>query len=66
MDKNIGKTQKIQLHIVSGSCFLGHKWTKWQQYKQPLIDKSTLQYTYENRQNRFCLKCGKMQDEYIS
>ena len=67
MDENINETQgQCTIHSVSGNCFWRHKWTKWQQYRQPLIDRRTGKSTYENRQRRLCLRCGKMQDEWVS
>jgi hypothetical protein len=48
-----------------GSCFWGHKWSKWEQYKQQMIrGDGSLRY-YDNRQKRVCLRCNKMQDEII-
>lgn len=51
------------------SCFLFHKWGKWEQYEKRIVT-----YVYktqekfdssEQRQRRICEKCGKMQDEKI-
>jgi len=46
-----------------GSCFWRHKWTKWEQYTQPIMTK--FGEGIKNRQKRYCLKCNKMEDELI-
>lgn len=67
-EQNLQETQKQALNIpvVSGSCFWGHKWTKWEQYAQPMIDRSNGQHYIDYRQRRTCIRCGKMQDELVS
>ena len=61
--KNTNTEAQFALQSVSGSCFWGHKWSKWMQYKQPI--KTKLGEGYETRQRRFCLRCNKMQDEEV-
>ena len=56
--------EQCTLHSVSGGCFWRHKWSKWTQYKQELISKYG--QTFEIRQKRYCVRCGKMQDEFVS
>lgn len=47
-----------------------HKWTKWEQYIQQgqmqrhPFAKEMLPFS-EERQKRYCIKCGKKQDEKI-
>jgi hypothetical protein len=50
------------------SCWLFHKWGKWHQYVQPMVQYHAYlfeggQQFIENRQNRQCERCGKVQDE---
>lgn len=67
MSENNNKdTEQCTLHSVSGSCFWGHKWSKWTQYTQELIDRRSGQYTYEIRQKKVCLRCNKMVDEWVA
>jgi len=60
------EVQQCAIPAVSGSCFWGHKWSKWTQYKQELIYNKTGRITYEIRQRKTCLRCGKMQDEWVA
>jgi hypothetical protein len=62
------KTQQKQLDmpIAIGSCFWGHKWTKWEQYMQPMINVAYNQRYREYRQRKTCVKCGKIVDIPIS
>jgi hypothetical protein len=55
------------LPCVSGSCFWGHKWTKWKQQNIDMIlVKQGQQYPYVGTiQTRYCLRCGKMQKDEI-
>jgi len=59
----IEQEQTLPKQNVSGSCFWGHKWTRWQQYTQQI--KTRLGEGIETRQKRYCLKCGKMQNEMV-
>lgn len=51
------------------TCFLWHKWGKWEQYilhKKLYVFATTEKLDkYEERQQRTCLKCGKMQDAKV-
>jgi hypothetical protein len=49
-----------------GSCFWKHKWGKWKQYSQTMISRDNGQRYYDYRQQRQCLRCGKVQDELIN
>ncbi len=50
--------------------FCWHKWSKWEQYAEAGVKtyrkfpKERIPYS-ETRQKRRCMKCGKVQDEYI-
>ena len=57
---------KLPIHDISSSCFWGHKWNKWVQYRQELVNMRTGQHTYEIRQKKTCLRCNKMVDEWIA
>ena len=52
MNKDNKKEQNEQCAIpsVSGSCFWGHKWTRWEQYPQSI--RTRLGEGLENRQKR--------------
>ena len=56
--------ENLDISDVSGSCFWGHKWTKWVQYTQQIRTK--FGDGNEIRQKRYCVRCGKMQDEWVS
>ena len=58
------QTEQLNIPVVSGSCFWGHKWTKWVQYTQQIRTK--FGDGNEIRQKRYCVRCGKMQDEWVS
>ena len=45
---------QFALQNVSGSCFWGHKWTRWQQYTQPI--KTRLGEGIETRQKKILFK----------
>lgn len=53
--------------------FLGiHDWSTWEYYQAQMVYLGTIfkgletpQYYMEDRQRRFCRKCGKTQDEEI-
>lgn len=68
-EQNSDNPQNQQLNIagVSGSCFWGHKWTKWKQQNVDMIlVKQGKQYPYVGTiQTRYCLRCGKMQKEEL-
>lgn len=55
--------------VKSVNCWWGHKWTKWHEYKRNFIVMPTTvskEYTtFEKRQRRTCLKCGKIEEEVI-
>ena len=43
-----------------GSCFFGHKWTKWEEYNAEFI--TLYGNTYKVlKQKRYCIKCNKLQ-----
>lgn len=42
----------------AGGCFWGHKWSKWKQFKAFKGSMCT-------QQRRICLRCNKIQEEYI-
>lgn len=45
-----------------------HNWSKWEQYKQPMISISRDGKSYkseEDMQKRHCLKCGYEQREEV-
>lgn len=51
---------------VSGSCFWGHRWTKWEQYNANILLLSDMKTEYkELRQKRYCLRCNKMEVEHV-
>ena len=43
-----------------GSCFFGHKWTKWETF---IVEfKSLRGNTFDElKQKRYCIKCNKLQ-----
>jgi hypothetical protein len=46
-----------------GSCFLRHQWSKWEDYKAPIISTDNPDLTYFIiRQKRECFWCGKRQN----
>ena len=42
-----------------GSCFFGHKWSKWETYKASKLCFSAVYK--ELRQKRYCIKCNKLE-----
>ena len=65
MKKEMKKEQNLQ-EPLSGSCFWGHKWTKWEQYIATMVLKTDMKTEYERlRQRRTCLRCGKMELESL-
>lgn len=48
-------------------CFWFHQWSKWEAYKQPIqmVRRSALADSFEWRQKRQCLRCGRLQDEWV-
>ena len=50
-----------------GSCFLGHKWTKWEQQNVEIrhISGGQAYKGFNTIQTRRCLRCNKMQSENI-
>ena len=65
-EQNLQEPQKQALNIpaVSGSCFWGHKWTKWEQYNASMLLIADMKTEYKQlRQRRTCLRCGKMELE---
>jgi len=56
-------------------CFLFHKWSQWREYKEKVLEVPGLFapraiqgkefITYQLRQKRYCLKCGKVQDKAV-
>ena len=58
------KVKKLNEPAVSGSCFWGHKWTKWEQYNASMLLIADMKTEYKQlRQRRTCLRCGKMELE---
>jgi hypothetical protein len=57
----------IQQKQLGGSCFWGHKWTKWKQQNiEMLYHRNGDTYKgYDTIQTRYCLRCNKMQKEDI-
>lgn len=64
-DNKKKENEQCTIHVVSGSCFWGHKWTKWEQYTQQMIARSNGQHHINYRQRRTCIRCRKMQDEMV-
>jgi len=62
------RKQFLFLFGVSGSCFWGHKWTKWKQQniKMQYIRNGITYDGYDTIQTRYCLRCGKLQKEDIA
>jgi len=60
--------EQLDIPVVSGSCFWGHKWTKWKQQniKMQYIRDGKTYEGYDTIQTRYCLRCNKMQKEDIS
>lgn len=52
-------------NLKKGSCFWGHKWTKWKLFKADMIHLPTGRKFSESRQSRTCIKCGKIQEQEI-
>jgi hypothetical protein len=58
--------------LQAARCWLFHKWTRWELYKQPLLrtyqgkQVEGSQTAFENRQRRQCVRCGRTKDEFIS
>jgi len=61
--------KKAEEKHIKGNCFWGHKWGKWEQYEQPMMNvnyRTNKEINYfEKRQKRICLRCGKIQDNII-
>ena len=53
------------LESATGSCFWSHKWSKWRQYPQKMINIVFGRKFYEDRQTRTCMRCGKVEDKLI-
>lgn len=52
-----------KVELKTGSCFFGHKWTKWELQEQ-FIGKVIDGHPYEGQitvQVRHCVRCGKTQ-----
>lgn len=63
---NNAETQALNIPVVSGSCFWGHKWTKWEQYNASMLLIADMKTEYKQlRQRRTCLRCGKMELENL-
>ena len=45
--------------LPTGSCFFGHKWSKWETYEADKLYFSVVHK--ELRQKRYCIKCNKLQ-----
>jgi hypothetical protein len=48
------------LVMCKGNIF--HKWSSWKQYTKPLV---TCPNVKDIQQQRLCLRCNLMQDEYV-
>jgi len=61
------KEQKsnIDQPVVSGSCFWGHKWTKWQQYEREMVKISTGAEFVQQFQKKYCVRCNEMVVEMV-
>ena len=46
--------------LPTGSCFFGHKWSKWETYNANYKTFTGVKY-YEIRQKRYCIKCNKLE-----
>ena len=46
--------------LPTGSCFFGHKWTKWETFNAEFRTFAGNKYT-DLRQKRYCIKCNKLQ-----
>ena len=53
----------VQEQGISGNCFFRHKWTKWKEYTENVVIKGKDSFDY--RQKRTCLRCGKVQNKLI-
>ena len=64
---NEPQEQALNIPVVSGSCFWGHKWTKWKQQnvKMQYIKDGRTYEGYDTIQTRHCVRCNKMQKEDI-
>ena len=63
-EEHYSKVKKLNEPAVSGSCFWGHKWTKWEQYNASMLLIADMKTEYKQlRQRRTCLRCGKMELE---
>jgi len=54
-------------NLKTGTCFFGHKWTKWKQENikiQYIRDGKTYD-GYDTIQKRYCVRCGKMEVEDV-
>ena len=46
--------------LPTGSCFFGHKWSKWETFNVKF--KSFSGNTFDElKQKRYCIKCNKLQ-----
>ena len=46
--------------LPTGSCFFGHKWSKWETFNAKF--KTLYGHTYKGlRQKRYCIKCNKLE-----
>lgn len=60
------ETKPLNKPFVSGSCFWGHRWAKWEQYNAYMISLKDLKTQYQQlRQKRYCVRCNKMEVEDI-
>lgn len=46
-------------------CWLWHKWSKWEQRNQPMINIRSGRNYHETWESRKCSRCGKMQDREV-
>ena len=58
MKEIIGFEEKKELPI--GSCFFGHKWSKWETFNAEFKTFSGNIF-HELKQKRYCIKCNKLQ-----
>jgi len=54
--------------LRKGSCFWGHKWTKWKQQniKMTYVRNGKNYDGYDTIQTRHCIRCNKMERENIT
>ena len=54
-----------KMEAPSGSCFWGHKWSKWVEYVVGMTHIGTGEKCKKWIQKRACLRCGKIREREI-